>query len=337
MAREEGEIFFLDFEKPIEELEKRIKNLEKFSKKANIEVNSELQKYREQQQNLIKEIYSKLTPWQRVQVARHPDRPGVEDYINLLFSDFIELHGDKSFRDDKALVCGLAKIENHKIMFIGQKKGKDTREKKETYFGCMHPEGYRKALEKMWLAQKFNLPVVTFVNTPGAYPGIGAEERGQANLIAKNLFEMSRIKTPTISVIIGEGGSGGALGICLADIISMLENSFLSVISPEGCAAILWRDSSKASLAAELLRLSAKELLQLEIVDEIIPEPVGGAHRDPIATASNIKDFLIKTLEELKKIDINTLLDKRYKKYRKMGVFIEKQSIVGKPIQQIQT
>lgn len=313
----------LDFEEPIVELERKIAERESFSRKSGVDLSKEIQELKEQRNVKMKEIYFKLTPWQRVKITRHPLRPEISDYISMIFKDFVELHGDKAYGDDKAIICGISKIGNEKVMLIGHRKGKTTKERVICNFGSPHPEGYRKASEKMKLAEKFKLPIVTLVNTPGAYPGIGAEERGQANIIAKNILEMSKIKTPIISIIIGEGGSGGALGICVADKLSILENAYLSVISPEGCAAILWRDSSKAPLAAETLRLTPQDLLRLGIVDEIIPEPLGGAHRNPTEMSEILKQAILRYVAELKVIPLDILLKNRYEKYRKIGFFIE--------------
>ncbi len=316
----------LDFEKPLVDIDQKIATLENVQKKSGVDMAGEIAKLREEWAQRAKDIFAKLTAWQRVQIARHPNRPETTDYIPLIFPDFTELHGDKAYGDDKALITGLCRVGGRRIMLIAQCKGKTTKERLERNFGSPHPEGYRKALEKMKLAEKFRLPVVTLVNTPGAYPGIGAEERGQALVIARNLMEMSRLKTPIISIVIGEGGSGGALGICVADRLSMLENSYLSVISPEGCAAILWRDSTKAPLAAELLRLTAPDLQNLGIINDIIPEPPGGAHRDHKKSAEILRDTIVRYLEELDRDPIDRLLEKRYDKYRKIGVFSEEES-----------
>jgi len=309
----------LDFEKPIIELEKKIQELKSFTSGKKIDLSSEVKKLEEKLGQLKKDIYGKLNAWQRVQIARHPQRPYTLDYINMIMSDFIELHGDRSFGDDKAIVTGFAKFNNQKIMVIGHQKGRDIKENLKCNFGCAHPEGYRKALRMMQLAQKFDLPIVIFIDTPGAYPGVGAEERGQAQAIALNLREMTSIGVPIIAIIIGEGGSGGALGIGVADKICVLENAYYSVISPEGCAAILWKDSSKAPEAAEVLKLTASDLLERGIIDEIILEPLGGAHRDPQKMAATIKDVINKNLKELKAISSEELLKLRYKKFRNMG------------------
>jgi acetyl-CoA carboxylase carboxyl transferase subunit alpha len=310
----------LDFEKPIAELEKKIQELRTFISDKKIDLSSEVKRLEDKLDHLKKDTYTNLSAWQRVQLARHPLRPYTLDYINLFMTDFIEIHGDRLFADDKAIVCGLAKLDKYKIAVIGHQKGRDTKENLKRNFGCAHPEGYRKALRVMQLAEEFGLPVVVFIDTPGAYPGIGAEERGQSHAIALNLREMSSISTPIISIVIGEGGSGGALGVGVTDRICILENSYYSVISPEGCAAILWKDGSKAPLAAEVLKLTGDDLLNLKIIDEVIPEPLGGAHRDPQKTALNLKESILKNLKELKAIDKDELLKLRYKKFRSMGV-----------------
>jgi len=310
----------LDFEKPIIELEKKIQELGHFISDKKIDLSSEIMRLEDKLEHLRKETYGNLTAWQRVQIARHPQRPYTLDYINMLMSDFIEIHGDRSFADDKAIVCGFAKLGNQKLVVIGHQKGRDTKENLKRNFGCAHPEGYRKALRVMQLAEKFDLPAVIFIDTPGAYPGIGAEERGQAQAIALNLREMSAIAVPIIAIVIGEGGSGGALGIGVADKVCVLENAYYSVISPEGCAAILWKDGSKAPEAAEVLKLTAQDLLKMGIIDEIIAEPLGGAHRDPQKTAETLKEMINRNLQELKALNKDSLLKLRYKKFREMGM-----------------
>jgi acetyl-CoA carboxylase carboxyl transferase subunit alpha len=315
-----------DFEKPILELEKRIEELESFSRKAGVDLNEEISKLRARANEQKREIFAKLSAWQRVLLSRDPARPDLMDYLTLVFEDFVELHGDRALGDDGAMVTGLCKVGGIKIMLVAQRKGKTTKERVAWNFGSPNPEGYRKAIEKMKLAEKFKLPVVTLVNTPGAYPGIAAEEHGQAFIIAKNLFDMSKLRTPIVSVVIGEGGSGGALGISVADKLAILENAYLSVISPEGCAAILWRDASKAPLAAELLRLTPPELSQLGIVDDVIPEPLGGAHRNPTEMGQILKASLVKYLDELIVQPIDRLLEKRYEKHRRIGYFIESET-----------
>ncbi len=310
----------LDFEKPITELEKKIQELKSFTANKKIDLSSEVKHLEEKLEGLKKDIYSNLTPWQRVQIARHPQRPYTLDYINMLMSDFIELHGDRSFADDKAIIGGLARFDDKKIMVIGHQKGRDIKENLKRNFGCAHPEGYRKALRLMQTAAKFNLPVVIFIDTPGAYPGIGAEERGQAQAIALNLREMTSISVPIIAIVIGEGGSGGALGVGVADKICVLENAYYSVISPEGCAAILWKNSSKASEAAEVLKLTAQDLLKMGIIDEVILEPLGGAHRDPQKMAEIVKEAINRNLNDLSGLKKEELLKVRYKKFRSIGV-----------------
>ncbi len=313
----------LDFEKPIADLEQKIEELKRFSKERNLDLSPEIENLKQRLEDLKKQIYGNLTSWQRVQIARHFNRPLTLDYVNMIFRDFLELHGDRLYGDDKALIGGLCKLENFKVMLLGHQKGHDTKQNLERNFGCAHPEGYRKALRLMRMAEKFRLPVISFIDTPGAYPGVGAEERGQALAIAENLREMSYLRTPILVCVIGEGGSGGALGIGVGDRILMLENSYYSVISPEGCAAILWKDASKAPAAAETLKLTAQDLKSLGIIDEIIPEPLGGAHRDPQATARNLKEALLRNLKELVEIDIDTLLEERYRKFRRLGIFKE--------------
>jgi len=311
----------LDFEKPIIELERKIQELKSFTDERKIDLSSEIKRLEAKLEKLKREIYSNLTAWQRVQIARHPQRPYTLDYINLMMSDFIQLHGERAFVDDKAIVGGPAKIEGEKVMVVGHQKGRDTKENLMRNFGCAHPEGYRKALRLMKLAEKFKLPIVVFIDTPGAYPGIGAEERGQAQAIALNLKEMAVIETLIVAFVIGEGGSGGALGIGVADKICVLENAYYSVISPEGCAAILWKNSAKAPEASETLKLTADELKERGIIDEVIPEPLGGAHREPEAMAKILKEAILRSIKELKGIPIEELLKRRYNKFRSIGVF----------------
>lgn len=313
----------LEFEKPILELQKKITELKKFTSDKRIDLSGEIKRLEEKLEHLRKDIYTRLTPWQRVQISRHPHRPYTLDYIQLILKDFIELHGDRSFRDDRAIITGLAHLDGQRIAVIGQQKGRDTKENLLRTFGCAHPEGYRKAMRIMQLAQKFGLPVLIFIDTPGAYPGIGAEERGQAQAIAWNLKEMAGIKTPLVAVVIGEGGSGGALGIGVADRICVMENAYYSVISPEGCAAILWKNSIKAPEAAEALKLTAQDLLRFRVIDEVIKEPLGGAHLDPEEAAKNIKASVKKYFIELMKIPVDELVSLRYKKFRAMGEFTE--------------
>ncbi len=312
-----------DFEKPILEIEKRIEELESFSRKAGVDLSDEIGKLRSRADERKKEIFARLTAWQKVQLARDTQRPDTPDYLSMVFEDFVDLHGDRAVGDDRAVVTGLCRVGGRRILLVAQQKGKSTKERMACNFGSPHPEGYRKALEKMKLAEKFRLPVVTLVNTPGGYPGIGAEERGQAFVIARNLEAMSRLRTPIVSVVIGAGGSGGALAICVADRLAIFENAFLSVITPEGCAAILWRDASKAPLAAEMLRLTPADLRKFGIVDEIIPEPIGGAHRNPQETGDRLKSALVRLLEEVCAVPMDRLLEERYAKYRRIGRFLE--------------
>ncbi len=316
---------YLDFEKPIEELEKRIEELENFSRKADVDLTEEIGKLRERSIEKKREIFSKLSAWQRVQLAREPNRPESTDYLGMIGENFVELHGDRTYGDDVSTITGFCTIGGIRLLAVAQRKGKSVQERMASNLGCPHPEGYRKAMEKMRLAEKFGLPVLTLVNTPGAFPGIGAEERGQAQTIARNLFDMSRLRTPILSIVVGEGGSGGALGISVADRLLTMENSYLSVISPEGCATILWRDAARAPLAAELLRLTPKDLKELDIIDGIIPEPLGGAHRDHPRSAATLKETIIRHLKELMELPVETLLEKRYAKYRAIGKFMEMQ------------
>jgi len=311
----------LDFEKPIIELEKKIQELESFTSHKKIDLSSEIKCLEQKLEHLKKDIYGNLIPWQRVQIARHPQRPYTLDYIGMIMSDLLEIHGDRFFSDDKALITGFAKLDNQKIVVIGHQKGRDIKENLKRNFGCAHPEGYRKALRAMRLAEKFNLAIVIFIDTPGAYPGIGAEERGQAQAIAFNLREMMGIAVPIVATVIGEGGSGGALGIGIADRVCVLENAYYSVISPEGCAAILWKNGSKAPEAAEVLKLTSQDLLKMDIIDEIIPEPLGGAHRDSQKMAQVLKEAIKKNLKELKTQNREKLLELRYQKFRNIGKF----------------
>lgn len=280
---------------------------------------SKIRQLQIRQTELLQKIYSSLSPWQTVQVARHPHRPLLNDYLTLMVKDIHPLHGDRCFGDDKAIVTALGQIGRHKVMIVGQNKGRDIKEKIACNFGCPNPEGYRKALLKMKFAEKFGLPIVTLIDTPGAYPGIGAEERGQAQAIAVNLMEMSRLRVPVVCIVIGEGGSGGALGIGVGDRLAMLEFAYYSVISPEGCAAILWRDGTQAPRAADALKLTAKELIQLGVIDAVIPEPLGGAHRNYHDTIYNVEQYIVRTLNQLKRKSIDELLKARYRKLRSIG------------------
>ncbi len=313
----------LDFEKPIIELEKKIEELKKFTDSEEMDLSEAIGDLEKKAENLKKEIFAHLTPWQRIQLVRHPHRPYTLDYINLIMDNFQELHGDRSFSDDKAIVGGVANLAGRPIVIVGHQKGRDTKENLRRNFGMPHPEGYRKSLRIMKLGERFKLPIVTFIDTPGAYPGIGAEKRGQAGAIAENLKEMSHLKVPLVCLVIGEGGSGGALGLGVGDKILMLENSVYSVISPEGCAAILWKERSRAPDAAQALNLTAQDLLRLEIIDEIVPEPLGGAHRNYQDSAFGIKEALKRNLDNLTKLSGEELIAKRYDKYRKIGKFLE--------------
>jgi len=315
-----------DFEKPIRVLEQKIEDLEQVSQDSDIDLSDEIQRLRECLERQKRVTYANLSAWERVQLARDPERPVISDFIQLMLDEFIELHGDHKYQDDEAIVTGLARIEHQRMLFLGHRRGKNTQERMDCNFGSAHPEGYRKALDKMKLAEKFDLPVVSLINTPGAYPGIGAEERGQARAIARNLFEMSRLRTPIICIVTGEGGSGGAIGIGVGDCFSIMENAYYSVISPEGCGAILWKSGDKAPEAAEALKLTPTELKQHGIVDEIIPEPLGGAHRDPKGAADILKSTIMRYIEELSSCDIDDLVERRYEKYRNLGSFLE-----GKP------
>lgn len=310
----------LEFESSINDLETQIKEIAANKEPGHQE---RLRELRLELARTTKEVYSNLTAWQKVRVARHPDRPHTSDYLSLVFDEFVELHGDKLFGDDRAMLTGFAKVGEYKVMVAGHEKGRTLKERSECYFGCAHPEGYRKALTKMKMAEKYNIPIICLIDTPGAYPGIGAEERGQSLAIAENMFEMSRIKTPIICVVIGEGGSGGALGVGVGDRIAMLQHSYYSVISPEGCAGILWKSHKFAEQAASALRFTSEDLIQFGIVDDVIDEPLGGAHRNHQEMAGNLKRFLVSHLRELTKKPIDELLDNRYEKFRKMGVFLE--------------
>jgi acetyl-CoA carboxylase carboxyl transferase subunit alpha len=313
--------YALPFEKPIIELEKKLKELQSFSQTQNIDVSLEIDRMQKKISETRRQIYLNLTPWQQVQVARHPLRPYAMDYIREMVTDFVELHGDRIHADDRAIIGGFGTIGDQRVMLIGTQKGRDTKSNLECNFGCAYPEGYRKALRLMHLAAKFDVPVVTLIDTPGAYPGIESEERHIAEAIAVNLYEMSKLPVPIIVTVTGEGGSGGALGIGVGDRVMILEYSYYSVISPEGCAAILWKNRAYADKAAEALKLTAKDLLKAGLVDEIIPEPLGGAHCDLKTMAVTLKEYLLRNLKEQLKLPKNKLLDKRYNKFRAMGVF----------------
>lgn len=313
----------LEFETQIYELEKKVEELKNLSKISGDDLSYEIEALEKKLEKAKENVYKNLTAAQKVLVARHPNRPYTLDYIKLIFTDFCELHGDRLFRDDPAIVAGIAKFEDEPVVVIGHQKGRNTKENIYRNFGMANPEGYRKALRIFHLAEKFRRPIITFVDTPGAYPGIGAEERGQAEAIARNLFEMAGLNVPMITVIAGEGGSGGALAIAMGNRVLMLEHSIYAVISPEGCASILWKDPSYSQKAAEALKLTAKDLLSLKVIDEIIPEPVGGAHRDHIQTASNVKKAISKNLRELKALAEDQIYEQKYEKFRNMGVFAE--------------
>ena len=316
--------FVLDFEKPLVELERQIGHLRRLAKERDLKVDNEIGPLEKKLDDLRREIYEELTPMQRVQVARHPRRPYILDYVAALFTDFIELKGDRLFRDDPAIVGGWARLEGRPVMVIGHQKGRDTKENLRRNFGMPHPEGYRKALRLMEMAARFNAPIITLIDTPGAYPGLGAEERGQATAIARNLEVMAGLETPILAAVVGEGGSGGALALGLADRVIMLSNAVYSVISPEGCAAILWNDASQKERAAEALKLTAPDLLELGLVDEVIPEPPGGAHSDPERTIEALGEAVRRHVEELAKIGSKKLIKPRAKKYMEMGRFAER-------------
>jgi len=313
----------LDFEAPILELETKIEELRNFSQTTQVDLSDQIEKLLERCNEKKRVIFSKLSPWQKVLTARHPRRPLTSDYIQLMIEDFVELYGDRSFRDDPSIAAGFGRLAGQRVCVIGHRKGKDTAEKLSCFFGCSHPEGYRKALLKMQLAEKFGIPIITLINTPGAYPGVGAEERGQAFVIAKNLMEMSKLRVPVICTVIGEGGSGGALGIGVGNRNLMLEHSYYSVISPEGCSAILWKNAEYKERAAEILKLTAEDLLGFGIIDEIVPEPLGGAHRDPPRMAAALKEAILRHLRELEHLSPDALVADRYQKLRRMGVYEE--------------
>jgi acetyl-CoA carboxylase carboxyl transferase subunit alpha len=312
----------LVFEQPIFELESRLHALTKQAD-GRPDTEHEIRQLRRELAETTRRIYDNLDPWETVQVARHKDRPYTADYLSLAFDEFVELHGDRHFGDDRAILTGFAKLDRYKVLVVGHQKGRTYKERTTCCFGCAHPEGYRKALGKMRLAAKYGLPVITFIDTPGAYPGVGAEERGQAWVIAENMCEMSRLRTPVICVVIGEGGSGGALGIGVGDRVAMLQHAYYSVISPEGCAGILWKSHEYAENAARALRFTSKDLRGFGIVDDVIPEPPGGAHRDHHQMAGRLKVYLLRTLRHLLATPLDDLLKARYQKFRRMGVFLE--------------
>ena len=314
---------YLDFERPIVELEERISALRESARGSDLDVGHEVEQLQARVQKLGKQIFSALDPWQRVQLARHPRRPYTLDYVDLIFDQFTELHGDRAYRDDASIVGGIASLDGEQYMVLGHQKGRDTKSNLHRNFGMPHPEGYRKALRLMELAAKFGRPIVTFVDTPGAYPGIGAEERGQAEAIAQNLKSMSRLPVPIVVLVTGEGGSGGALALAVGDRVFMLENSIYSVISPEGCAAILWNDTAKAEEAAGAMRITAQEIHALGIVDGVIPEPLGGAHRDREAMADTLRETIRENVAELRQIPTQRLLENRLQKFLNMGAFAQ--------------
>lgn len=312
----------LEFENDIAEIEGKIASLERQTDRSD-ETENEIRKLRIELVQKLRDVYSSLDAWQTVQVARHKNRPYTRDYLNLAFDEFVELHGDKHFGDDRAMLTGFAKLDRFKALVIGHQKGRTYKERAACHFGCAHPEGYRKAMSKMRLAEKYKLPLICFIDTPGAYPGIGAEERGQAQVIAESMFKMSRLRTPIICVVIGEGGSGGALGIGLGDRVAIMQHAYYSVISPEGCAGILWKSHEHASKAAAALRFTSNDLKRLHVVDDVLDEPVGGAHRDHHQMASRLKTYLSRCLNELESQDMDQLIEDRYQKFRRIGVFLE--------------
>jgi acetyl-CoA carboxylase carboxyl transferase subunit alpha len=309
----------LSFERPIFDMLKKIEELKNLSAATGMDLNGEIRALEQHCEQKTREVFGNLTRWQQVQLSRHPRRPLTQDFVSHICEDFLELHGDRTFGDDRAILTGLGTIDGHKALIVGHRKGRDTKERQSCNFGCAHPEGYRKALHKMKMAARFGLPIVALVDTPGAYPGIGAEERGQAWAIAENILVMSRLAVPIVVVVIGEGGSGGALGIGVGDRVLMLEHAYYSVISPEGCAAILWKSGEKAEEAAEALRLTSSDLLELGVVDGVIPEPLGGAHRDHGAAADLLRDHIVSALTELEGTPADTLLDNRYERIRNLG------------------
>ena len=316
----------LEFEKEIIELEEKITELKKFAEEQELDLSDKVEKLQKLRDEKLKNIYKNLTTWERIFVARHPERPYTLDYIENIATDFVELHGDRVFGDDPAIVGGLCKIDGKKVMIVGHQKGRTTEDKIYRNFGMANPEGYRKALRLFKMAERFNIPIVCFIDTPGAYPGMEAEERGQGEAIARNLMVMSGIKVPIVSIVIGEGGSGGALGLGVSDKIFMFENAVYSVISPEGCAAILYKDASKAPEAAENLKISAQSLHKLGIIDGIIEEPLGGAHRDYKCAAVNLKNVILSSFSQLEKLSVEQLLENRYNKFRQIGSFIESEN-----------
>ncbi len=313
--------YTLPFEKPISRLSQQIEDLQAGQNDNGRDFGSEIRQLRMQLTNLLKKVYRGLSPWETVQVARHPRRPLGGDYLDAFVKDFVELRGDRLFGDDLSIKCGLGRIGTHKVVVIAQHKGRDTREKIACNFGCSVPEGYRKSLRVMKLGEKYHLPIITLIDTPGAFPGVESEQRGVAEAIARNLMEMSRLKTPIICTVIGEGGSGGALGIGVGDRVAMLEHAYYSVISPEGCAAILWKSGAEAHLAAEAMQLTSRKLLEMDVIDSIVPEPLGGAHHNPAEAYRNLEQFITRSVRELKRVGIDALLTHRYARWRRMGKF----------------
>ncbi|MFM8333785.1 MAG: acetyl-CoA carboxylase carboxyltransferase subunit alpha [Candidatus Methylumidiphilus sp.] len=312
---------FLDFEQPIAELEAKIEQLRFVQDDSAVDISDEIGRLESKSVSQVKDIYGKLTAWQIAQVARHPQRPYTQDYIDMMFTDYVELHGDRAYADDHAIIGGMARFNGQSCMVIGHQKGRDTREKIHRNFGMPRPEGYRKALRLMKMAERFGLPLICLIDTPGAYPGIGAEERGQSEAIARNLLEMSKLRIPIVCAVVGEGGSGGALAIGVGDRLLMLQYSTYAVISPEGCASILWKSAEKAELAAEAMGITSKRIMDLKLIDEIIPEPVGGAHRDRKLMAENLKAALLKNLEGLRQYSLDELIERRYRRLLQYGVY----------------
>ncbi|MFC1806344.1 acetyl-CoA carboxylase carboxyltransferase subunit alpha [Planctomycetota bacterium] len=312
----------LDFERPIQDLEKKIQELEDFQVSKGVDLTETIDQLRDEQRRVARSIYAGLTPWQEVLVARHRGRPSTIDYIGMAFTDFVELYGDRHYRDDRAVVCGFARLDDQRVMIIGHRKGKTTRESVACNWGLAHPEGYRKAIHKAFLAERFRVPILMFIDTAGAYPGVGAEERGVAQSIAENIADLSTLRVPIICTILGEGASGGALGIGVGDRVLMLQHAYFSVITPEGCAAILFRSSEKKEQAAKALRLSSRDMTELGIADEVVDEPDLGAHREPQVAAERLKATLVRHLAELCETPIDELLEQRYQKYRKLGVYL---------------
>jgi acetyl-CoA carboxylase carboxyl transferase subunit alpha len=319
----------LDFERPIFELERRLQDLKNHSDKHDVDLDSAIKELETKLRETRRQIYGHLTAWQRVQIARHVQRPFALDYIERCFTNWVELHGDRRFADDRAMPCGLATLDGRRCVVITHQKGRNTKENVLRNFGCAHPEGYRKALRLMRLGEKFGMPVISLIDTPGAFPGIGSEERHISEAIAVNLREMMRLRTPIVAAVIGEGGSGGALGIGVADHVLILENAYYSVISPEACSAILWRDRRHAAEAAEALKLTAQDLLKLEVVDEIVPEPEGGAHRDYDSVTANVGKALGRALDQISQVPVADLLERRYQKFRRLGVFAVEKGVAA--------